>query len=58
MNKTDRNATSAPVIQEPQTFIKVIGKTTYEVTVHFSKTSTETMADKVKRMIQNEVDSY
>jgi hypothetical protein len=36
-------------------FVKQIGKTTYKVKVHFSKTSKETMSDKIKRMLQNEV---
>ena len=58
MDKIESSATSAPVVQTPQTFTKVIGKTTYEVSVYFSQTSTETMADKVKRLIQNEVNSY
>lgn len=31
-----------------------IGSTTYKVKVHFSDTGTETMADKIMRMIQNE----
>ena len=29
-----------------------IGKTTYKVSLHFSKTSNETMADKIKRLIE------
>ncbi|HFL3558718.1 TPA: transposon-encoded TnpW family protein [Clostridioides difficile] len=32
-----------------------IGKTTYKVRVHFSNTSTETMSDKIKRMLKNEI---
>ena len=35
--------------------VKKIGKTTYKVRVHFSKTSTETMSDKIKRMLKNEI---
>ena len=35
--------------------IKKIGKTPYRVRVHFSDTSTETMSDKIKRMLKNEV---
>ena len=30
-------------------------KTTYKVRVHFSDTSTETMSDKIKRMLKNEI---
>ena len=35
--------------------VKKIGKTTYKVRVHFSTTSTETMSDKIKRMLRNEI---
>jgi len=34
---------------------KKVGNTTYEVHIHFSETSKETMTDKVLRLIQNEV---
>ena len=30
-------------------------KTTYKVRVHFSQTSTETMSDKIERMLKNEM---
>lgn len=36
-------------------FTKQIGKTTYKVRVHFSTTSTETMSDKIMRMLRNEI---
>ena len=36
-------------------FRKTIDKTTYIVRVHFSETATETMADKIKRMLRDEV---
>jgi hypothetical protein len=35
--------------------VKKIGKTTYRVTIHFSATSRETMSDKIKRMLRNEI---
>jgi hypothetical protein len=35
--------------------VKQIGKTTYRVKVHFSATSKETMSDKIKRLLRNEV---
>lgn len=35
--------------------VKKIGKTTYRVTIHFSTTSSETMSDKIKRMLRNEI---
>ena len=37
--------------------IKKIGKTTYEVVVHFNKNTTETMQDKLKRIILRELES-
>ncbi len=43
--------------QTPQrpTVRKQIGKTTYIVRVHFSETAKETMEDKIKRMLREEV---
>lgn len=35
--------------------VKKIGKTTYRVTIHFSATSSETMSDKIKWMLRNEI---
>lgn len=35
--------------------VKKIGKTTYRVTIHFSVTNRETMNDKIKRMLRNEI---
>ena len=35
--------------------VKKVGKTTYKVRVHFSNTSTETMSDKIMRMLKNEI---
>ncbi len=41
---------------EPRpTFQRTIGKTTYIVRIHFSQTSKETMADKIKRLLREEV---
>lgn len=52
-------AGSAPPlpVQEDErlALVKKIGKTTYRVTIHFSATSLETMSDKIKRMLRNEV---
>jgi hypothetical protein len=38
----------------PVTMLKRIGSTTYEVSVHFSQTSKETVNDKITRLIKNE----
>lgn len=40
---------------ERPALVKKIGKTTYRVTIHFNATSHETMSDKIKRMLRNEV---
>lgn len=34
---------------------KMIGNTTYEVYIHFSETSKESLIDKINRLIQNDV---
>jgi hypothetical protein len=50
------NAVPLPVQGgERPTLVKKIGKTTYKVTIHFSSTNRETMSDKIKRMLRNEV---
>ncbi len=38
---------------EPVKMQKRIGSTTYEVAVHFSQTSKETLDDKIMRLIRN-----
>jgi len=38
----------------PVTMLKRIGSTTYQISVYPSKTSKETMSDKITRMIKNE----
>ena len=45
---------TAPEAERPA-LVKKIGKTTYKVRVHFSTTRTETMSDKIKRMVRNEI---
>ncbi len=37
-------------------FRKVIGNTTYVVRVHFSETSKETLADKIKRILREKAE--
>jgi hypothetical protein len=49
----DNTATTAPRAGQPD-FVKTIGKTAYKVKVHFSKTSKETMTDKIIRLLRNE----
>ena len=52
MQTTDPAPARAP--EDAPALVKKIGRTTYMVRVHFSKTSTETMSDKIKRMLKNE----
>ena len=52
MNNIAINTTT---INPCPTVIKQIGKTTYIVRVHFSETAKETMEDKIKRMLRDEV---
>ncbi|MCL1632923.1 transposon-encoded TnpW family protein [Sporolactobacillus sp. CPB3-1] len=40
--------------QQPVKFTEAIGSTTYEVSIHFSKTSKETLNDKIFRLIKND----
>lgn len=53
MQTADPATASAP--EDAPALVKKIGRTTYMVRVHFSKTSTETMSDKIKRMLKNEI---
>ena len=48
-------ATASRAPENTPAMVKKIGKTTYKVHVHFSNTSTETMSDKIKRMLKNEI---
>ena len=53
MNNT---ATHSTTTNTPCTTVrKQIGKTTYIVRVHFSETAKETMEDKIKRLLREEV---
>ncbi len=45
-------ATASRAPENTPAMVKKIGKTTYKVHVHFSNTSTETMSDKIKRMLK------
>ena len=45
-------ATASRAPENTPAMVKKIGKTTYKVHVHFSQTSTETMSDKIKRMLK------
>lgn len=47
--------TAAKRGDKPLRMTKRIGSTTYKVNVHFSRTSKETMGDKILRLIENDV---
>ena len=49
VNHNDKTKNPCPTVR------KQIGKTTYIVRVHFSETAKETMEDKIKRMLREEV---
>jgi hypothetical protein len=56
MNTTSKKPAMTPVKSEPIKLLRRIGSTTYEVTVRYSETSKDTMADIVRRVIEREVD--
>ncbi len=47
----------APKVEQKPSMTRKIGHTTYDVYVHFSQTSKETLTDKVMRLIRNEIDN-
>ena len=49
------DTTATAGAENPPALVKKIGRTTYIVRIHFSETSTETMSDKIKRMLKNEI---
>lgn len=53
--KMTQNTTAAPAPEDRPALVKKIGRTAYEVSFHFSTTSTETMSDKIKRLIKRDM---
>ena len=57
-NKNSNNLTTTSPLNAKETeqpaIVKKIGNTTYQVKIHFSTTSKETMSDKIKRLIIND----
>ena len=53
----EKTKNTAPTTTEPTApvIVRRIGKTTYTVGIHFSRTSKETMDDKVLRLIRNDI---
>ena len=56
LHETNTPTTPSPQTK-PATMTKRIGGTTYQIAVHFSTTSTETMSDKISRLIKHEAAS-
>ena len=54
-NQNHETQTRENTEPEPAVFQKRIGSTTYNVKVHFSQTSKETIGDKILRLIENDV---
>lgn len=62
---TDRNNQANPFYHDAnqtatkneraETFTRRIGNTVYRVNVHYSKTSKETMSDKITRLVKNDI---
>ena len=50
------NAIQKTDVTETTALIKTIGRTTYIVNVHFSETTRETVADKLKRLIASDAE--
>lgn len=55
MQETIQTVTKTTATTKPQTVKRKIGKTTYELSLHFSQTSTERMSDKVMRLLENDL---
>ena len=49
------SSTTSQTQDRPPDLVMKIGKTTYLVRVHFSQTSRETLEDKIKRMLRDDV---
>ena len=55
MHEITQTATKTTTAPKPQTVKRKIGKTTYELSLHFSQTSIERMSDKVMRLLENDL---
>ena len=54
MQQSNKKTVDMPKQAEPFQLLKKIGSTNYVVNVYFSKTSKETMSDKIIRLIERE----
>lgn len=53
-----KNGNSTEAKQPSLKFREKIGSTIYEVSIHFSKTSVETISDKIKRLIRQDCTKF
>ena len=53
--KSAATAQGKPAQANPPMFTKRIGSTVYRVSIHFNDTSTETVEDKILRLMKSEV---
>ena len=52
---TENNTGTGTATAVQPSMVRKIGKTTYIVQAHFNEDSTETMDDKIKRMLADEI---
>lgn len=50
-----KSAATTPIKAEPTKLLKRIGSTTYKVSIRFSDSATETLENKILRLIESEV---
>ena len=55
MNNEKMSMAAVTTKEDKPDLVKIIGKTTYRVKVHFNPQARETMQDKIVRMLRNEV---
>lgn len=55
MDNVETKVPETPAEQETPLFRQMVGRTIYEVAIHFNQAGTETMADKVGRLILNDL---
>ncbi|MFI3214034.1 MAG: transposon-encoded TnpW family protein [Eubacteriales bacterium] len=55
---TEQTAKSVPNSSPQGTFTHKIGGITYNINVHFNENTSETIDDKIKRMVLDDCDNY
>ena len=57
MDKIDNMDSVCTTEEQRPSMVRKIGNTTFDVYVHYSKTSKETLTDKVIRLIRNDINA-